>query len=393
MSIINSNQDLSKFYKSHSQQPNWISALDLHSVKNTLSNSPSLVTHEECEILLQEIASVSEGNGFILQAGDCVESLSEWNTDAFTAKTDHIPSLSTIMKDLTGFSILKIGRFAGQFGKPRSNPNELINGVELPVFRGEIVNSPTPSYEARLHVPARMLSVFEYCMDAMLHLINVRNDSRLGTWSSHEALILDYEQPLIRQASNGSLFLSSTHLPWIGHRTINSNGPHVRCLSKVSNPVALKIGPGLSPEELVKLCNYLNPERKPGRLVLIIRLGVHNFSEHLGILVKAVKRAGHKPTWISDPVHGNTRKTATGVKTRYIVDVVKEIELFVKTLTSLKLHPGGLHIESTPFEVTECVGLGVCENDLLSSNYTTLCDPRLNPVQAHEIVSFFSTQI
>jgi 3-deoxy-7-phosphoheptulonate synthase len=381
------------FRESISQQPNWSDHLEFYSVREALESKQPLVTQEECETLREEIARVGDGHGFILQAGDCVEPLSEWDAEAFTAKTDHLSSLSNQMKGITGSDILKIGRFAGQFGKPRSNHLELVNGVELPVFRGEIVNAPAPSLEARKHDPTRMLTAYEYSKDAMEHLTNVRNGSRLGTWSSHEALILDYEHALIREASDGALFLSSTHLPWIGDRTRDVNGPHVRFLSEVSNPVALKVGPSISPSELVKLCNSLNPEYKPGRLVLIIRLGVDNVSEHLRNLARAVKNAGHNPTWITDPVHGNTRKTTFGVKTRYVADVVNEIRDFVKALNVLKLHPGGLHIESTPFEVTECVGLGVSEQDLLSPGYTTLCDPRLNPEQADEIVRIFSTAI
>jgi len=287
--------------------------------------------------------------------------------------------------------VVRVGRLAGQFAKPRSRPVETVDGVDLPAFRGLMVNSPERNALARRPDPLRMLLCHRAASTAMGYLWRAsswRPNTSGPVWTSHEALVLDYELPQIRHLSGGRLMLGSTHWPWIGDRTRQIDGAHVRLFSAISNPVACKVGPGMTPDELKALCAALDPAREPGRLTLIARLGADLVAQRLPELVAAVRAAGHPVIWLCDPMHANTVIAADGRKTRQVDTIVREVRAFQEAVTAAGGVAGGLHLETTPDEVSECVA----DADALSvhrpdDRYTTLCDPRLNPEQALAVVA------
>ncbi|HEU0088183.1 MAG TPA: 3-deoxy-7-phosphoheptulonate synthase [Pseudonocardiaceae bacterium] len=265
---------------------------------------------------------------------------------------------------------------------------------ELPAFRGHMVNSELPTLTAREHDPERMLCA--YRASAQVHRALAADRGRRaaaglaptgsGAWSSHEALVIDYEASAIRtDPATGCGFLGSTHLPWVGERTRQPQSAHVRLLAAVANPVGCKLGPSAGPAEVAHLGELLDPDRRPGRLVLIVRMGASRIAEALPPVVAAVRRGSHPVVWVSDPMHGNTVRSGTGRKTRHLTDMIAEVQAFRSILTRLGEHPAGLHLEVAVTEVTECVG-GSVREDMLPQHYTTLCDPRLNPEQAHELL-------
>jgi 3-deoxy-7-phosphoheptulonate synthase len=254
-----------------------------------------------------------------------------------------------------------------------------------------MVNGPQPHAWARRAVPARMLVCYDAAAEAMEALRLLAADGAAAphgrVWTSHEALVLDYELPLIRRDRAGRLLLTSTHWPWIGERTRQLDGAHVRLLAAVDNPVSCKVGPSATPEELVRLCAVLDPERTPGRLTLIARMGAEAVAERLPPLVAAVRAAGHPVGWLSDPMHGNTVTTPSGIKTRRIDTIVREVVRFQDAVAASGGVPAGLHLEATPHAVSECVQDASAPLVAPDGAYLTLCDPRLNPRQAHEVVS------
>ncbi|NUT49061.1 MAG: phospho-2-dehydro-3-deoxyheptonate aldolase, partial [Saccharothrix sp.] len=271
-----------------------------------------------------------------------------------------------------------VGRLAGQFAKPRSRPTVVVDGVELPVYRGDLVNAPHPDARARQADPARLIAGYQAARAATgrLRLAHPR------LWTSHEALVLDYELPMVRPDERGVPLLTSTHWPWIGDRTRAVDGAHVRLLASITNPVACKVGPGTTPAQVRALCARLDPEREPGRLTLIARLGADRVSALLPPLVEVVRAAGHPVIWLCDPMHGNTVTDAAGRKTRLVDTVVREVAGFVAAVRAAGGVAGGLHLETTPDEVEEC-GWG----GFPTGPYTSLCDPRLNPGQALAVVA------
>ncbi|MEU6995013.1 3-deoxy-7-phosphoheptulonate synthase, partial [Streptomyces sp. NPDC046465] len=291
----------------------------------------------------------------------------------------------------TGKPVLRVGRIAGQFAKPRSKPTEIIDGVELPVFRGHMVNGPEPDAESRRPDPLRILTGYMAAGDIIEHLgwrerAAGRDVVEPLVWTSHEALLLDYETPMLRTDDKGRLFLGSTHWPWIGERTRQVEGAHVALLAEVSNPVACKVGPSMEVADLLALCERLDPWRDPGRLTLIARMGADAVTERLPRLVEAVREAGHPAIWLSDPMHGNTVTAPGGYKTRLVDTVSREITGFVEAVRAAGGVAGGLHLETTPDDVTECAAT---EAGLptVGERYTSCCDPRLNPAQALTTVS------
>ncbi|MEV0218283.1 3-deoxy-7-phosphoheptulonate synthase [Streptomyces sp. NPDC050704] len=376
------------------QQPEWATHPAYESSCAALVSSPALVTPGELTRLRRTLAVVAGGGAAMLQLGDCAESFEESDADQVRAKTAVLHALADEVANGIGRPVLRVGRIGGQFAKPRSRPLEEIDGTLLPVFRGHMVNGEAATSEARAHDPRRMVRAYEASAQVLRVLARERGQRAqrtqraqgfdVGPWASHDALVVDYEARLVRSEA-GQRFLGSTHLPWLGDRTRAPGSAHVRLLSTVANPVALKLGPSTEPAELREVCALLDPERDPGRLTLIVRMGAERVAGLLPPLVAAVQDAGHRVVWLSDPMHGNTVRAA-GVKTRHLDDIVDEATRCKRVLEQAKEHPGGLHLEVAASDVTECLGGKVDGVDRLAERYTTLCDPRLNPDQAAELM-------
>ncbi|GAA4900232.1 FkbO/Hyg5 family chorismatase [Streptomyces coeruleoprunus] len=373
------------------QQPQWRDHPAYERVRATLTAAPPLVLPSEIDELRDRLADVAAGEAHLLQMGDCAESFYETTPHHTEAKLGALDALAERLGDLTGRSVVRVGRMGGQYAKPRSAPFEVVDGVELPAFRGHMINAEGASAEARAHDPVRMLWAYHFS-DEVQHALRhhrVRTASRSthpGPWSSHDALVMDYIGPLVRMdQATGGLFLGSTHYPWVGERTKGPEDAHVTLLSQVTNPVACKIGPRSTPESVLRLCEVLDPRREPGRLTLIVRMGADAVDTVLPPIVRAVRAAGHPVIWLCDPMHGNTRRLPSGTKVRHLDDLVTEAVRFRDVLHAHGQHVGGLHLETAAEEVTECVG-GPISADDVERRYTTLCDPRLNAEQAAELV-------
>ncbi|MFB7472665.1 3-deoxy-7-phosphoheptulonate synthase [Kitasatospora sp. NPDC056184] len=372
-------------------QPEWSDLLQVSRVGEALASRPALVQPDELATLRTLLGKVATGEALVLQAGDCAEDPQECTRQYVARKSALLDLLAGTLGLRTGKPVVRAGRIAGQFAKPRSKPTEVVDGVELPVFRGHMVNGPEPDPESRRPDPLRILTGYMAAGDIVEHLgwrdrAAGRDVVEPPVWTSHEALLLDYEMPMLRMDDKGRLYLGSTHWPWIGERTRQVEGAHVALLSQVANPVACKVGPTMEPDELLALCEKLDPWRDPGRLTLIARMGAEAVADRLPKLVDAVRGAGHPVVWLSDPVHGNTFTAPGGLKTRLVGTVVLEVARFVEAVRASGGVAGGLHLETTPDDVTECAST---EADLESvgERYTTSCDPRLNPAQAVSVVS------
>lgn len=361
------------------QQPHWTDPDLLAQVRDELSAMPGLVTEQDVAALRDALAQVAAGQAHVLQAGDCAEDPAECTPSHLARKTALIDLLAGAMKLGGRKPVVRVGRIAGQFAKPRSRTTEVVNGVELPVYRGHMVNEPDPEIHARRSDPKRILLGYWAASGAMDVLRTNRVEAPL--WTSHEALLLDYEEPMLR----GDL-LSSTHWPWIGERTRQVDGAHVALLAAVDNPVACKVGPQMTPEQILALCERLDPRREPGRLTLIARMGADAVRAALPPLVRAVRAAGHPVIWLTDPMHGNTVNSPVGLKTRCVETVIREVTDFQSAVAEAGGVDGGMHLETTPDQVTECA-VGESEIPGVGEKYTTLCDPRLNPSQAVAVAS------
>jgi 3-deoxy-7-phosphoheptulonate synthase len=421
------------------QQPEWPSRVELERVVDELRALPPLVFAGEARSLQQSLARVSEGEGFLLHAGDCAESFAEFSADNIRDKLKVILQMSVALTYSTGVPTVKIGRIAGQFAKPRSSPTEQRGDVSLPSFRGDMVNDFAFDAGARAPDPARMVRGYHQAAATLnllraftkggfadlgeIHKWNLEfvATSRQGRryemlaaeidralrfmaacgidldaevqlhevdfYTSHEALLLWYEEALTRRDSlTNRWYDCSAHLLWIGERTRQPDGAHVEFLSGVQNPVAVKLGPGVTPEETLELCRRLDPARTPGRLTLVSRMGAQRVREALPPLLAAVRRAGHPVVWACDPMHGNTFQHDNGYKTRHFDEVMSELEGFFTACRSADVWPGGVHIELTGADVTECLG-GSDEvlPEHLDQRYETACDPRLNARQSLEL--------
>lgn len=379
------------------QQPHWRRHPDYLRTREQLALAPPLVAMSELDTLAGELAAIAAGYGYLLQAGDCAESLSECTPADTVAKLDVLHALGDILAADRAAPVLRIGRIGGQFAKPRSQAVEWHQEQELPAFRGHMINSELPTITAREHDPGRMLCAYRASAQVH-HALGTNRSERAATqrpggsggWSSHEALVIDYEGSAIRtDPATGASYLSSTHLPWVGERTRQPQSAHVRLLSSVRNPVGCKLGPTVTAEQALQLCALLDPDRVPGRLAFIVRMGAQRIWDALPPIVEAVRRAGHPVVWMSDPMHGNTVRSSLGLKTRRMLDMIAEAVAFRSILECLGEHPAGLHLEVAVSEVTECIGGGVRE-EMLPQRYTTLCDPRLNPKQAAELLQAWS---
>jgi 3-deoxy-7-phosphoheptulonate synthase len=420
------------------QQPEWPDHAHLEQIRAQIGRMPPLVFAGEARSLLERLGEVAAGRAFLLQAGDCAESFNDLTAINIREKLKVILQMAAAMTYAASLPVVKVGRMAGQFTKPRSHATETIDGVELPSFRGHIVHGDEATAEARVADPDRMLQAYHQSTATLnllraftkggfadLRQVHVWNQEfvanspegrryeqlateieralnfmhavgvdmhtvglhQVDVWTSHEALLLDYEEALTRRDSlTGLWYDCSAHFLWIGDRTRQPDGAHVRYLAGINNPIGLKVGPGASPAEVLELCEILNPERVPGRLTLIVRLGSERIFELLPPLVRAVQESEHPVVWVCDPMHGNTFLTGAGRKTRDFRHIMAEIEGFFAVHHAEGTWPGGVHLEITGDDVTECLGGG--DNLLetqLDTAYTTLCDPRLNARQSLDL--------
>lgn len=372
------------------QQPVWTDMSRVQRVRAELSARPVLVDAADVRSLRCSLELVAAGGAHVIQAGDCAEDPRERTPADIARKVGVLELLAGTMMINTGKPVVRVGRIAGQFAKPRSNNFEHVDGVDMAVYRGHMVNTPEPIAERRQPDPYRMVDCYEAADEIMYQLgWRDRTDdwcANAPIWTSHEALVLDYEKPLLREDQFGRPLLGSTHWPWIGERTRAVEGAHVALLGDIVNPVACKVGPTASIEELLALCRRLDPEREPGRLTFVVRMGADVIAERLPPLVAAVRAAGHPIIWLSDPMHGNTVSLPDRGKTRYVEAIVREVQQFQRAVIAADGVAGGLHLETTPEDVVECVS-DASNLDKAGRKYTSLCDPRLNPEQAAEVVA------
>ncbi|WP_372661455.1 3-deoxy-7-phosphoheptulonate synthase [Amycolatopsis kentuckyensis] len=365
------------------QQPEWPDPAELAEVRDTLAGREDVVGPAEVLQLRSLLARAAEGEFCVLQAGDCAEDPADTGVPAVARKVGMLDTLAEVMRVGSGRPVLEVGRIAGQYAKPRSANVEEVDGRELPVYRGPIVNSPEPTAEARIPDPTRILAAHQAALDVRASIGRLGRgagaDPAERIWTSHEALLLDYEVPLVRGMPGGRRYLASTHWPWIGERTRRPDGAHVHLLSTVVNPVAAKVSAKASIEDVLELCERLDPFRTPGRLTLIPRFGAARVGQ-LAPLVRAVRAAGHPVLWLCDPMHGNTVVADDGLKVRRLEDIMNELRQFVRIVTVEGGACAGLHMEASPSEISECHGAGITA--ARGPGYTTLCDPRLNLTQA-----------
>lgn len=376
--------------RSAAQQPDWAGSLHLPEVRRELAGRPSLTRVEDIDRLREILARVATREYRVIIAGDCAEDPEECSESDVHGKTALVETLAGVIKMNTGRPVVRVGRIGGQFTKPRSKGTEKVGDLELPVYRGHMVNAPEPDPGMRAPDPRRMLSCYASAQKIFSRLWSEPSRGSITTdghvWTAHEALLLDYEVPMLRTSSDGRFYLGSTHWPWIGDRTRDPKGAHTALLARVVNPVACKVGPSTTTHELLELCERLDPEREPGRLTLTARMGEAHPPSHLAELVTAVREAGHPVIWVTDPMHGNTVKTSDGFKTRYVDSIVREVRGFQETVTAAGGVAAGMHLETTPENVTECVA-DASQEFLVGEKYTSLCDPRLNSEQALEVAS------
>jgi 3-deoxy-7-phosphoheptulonate synthase len=421
------------------QQPRWPDEEALKRVEATLATLPPLVVAGEARQLTASLAEVARGRAFLLQAGDCAESFGDFAADNIRDKLKVVLQMAVALTYAAGVPVVKVGRIAGQFAKPRSAPTERIGEVELDSFRGHMVNDEPFDVDARRPDPGRLLTAYHQSA-ATLNLLRAfakggfadlshvhawnqqfvasstegRRYERIANeidralrfmtacgidlvtesglhqvdfWTSHEALVLNYEEALTRQDSlTGDWVDCSAHLLWVGERTRQADGAHVEFLSGVINPLAAKIGPSASADEVVALCDRLDPARTPGRLTLVTRFGAGNVATLLPPLLEAVAASGHPVVWACDPMHGNTFASDGGRKTRRFDDILSELREFFAVHREAGSWPGGVHVELTGDDVTECLGGAeeIVEGDL-GQRYTTTCDPRLNARQSLDL--------
>lgn len=375
------------------QQPQWGDPAQVAQIRDVLAAVPPLVEAESLSRLRWLLAGVAAGRAQVVQAGDCAEDPGECTADDVERKAGLLNVLAGVMRAITHQPVVRVGRIGGQYAKPRSAPTEWVGGVEIPVYRGHMVNGPEPSPAARRPDPRGLLAGYRAASQVMANL-SPTPQARIepAVWTSHEALLLDYEIPMLRRDRKGRVALTSTHWPWIGERTRQVEGAHVALLADVVNPVACKVGPRTTVADLLGLCARLDAEQEPGRLTLIARMGADATMDLLPPLVQAVHAAGHPVIWLVDPMHANTVTTAEGRKTRVVETIIREVTAFQVAVRTAGGIPGGIHLETTPDAVTECVDAQY-GTDRIDENYTTLCDPRLNPRQAVAVVSAWQTQM
>jgi len=361
------------------QMPAYADPAALASVERELGEARPVAPIAESALLGKEVASVAAGEAFILQGGDCAESFGSGGAASVAATVALFDTMSARIADGLGIPVVRIARIAGQFAKPRTSDVEIRGGVSLPAYRGDIINGPLFDSASRTADPARMLRAHQESIDT------VRPLKGSGIYASHEALLLPYEQALIRRDEVGCWWSISGHTLWLGDRTRQRHGAHVEFLRGIANPIGIKIGPDVEPDELLRLCEMLDPDNRPGRLMLIGRFGVERIAESLPRLMRATRSAGLNAAWMSDPMHGNTRQRGA-IKLRRIDDILGELASFFGIARCERVHPGGVHLEMSALNVTECIGgRGPGSIDELGRNYLSACDPRLNHDQAIDL--------
>ncbi|MBC8312141.1 MAG: 3-deoxy-7-phosphoheptulonate synthase class II [Candidatus Marinimicrobia bacterium] len=428
------------------QQPNWTNEELVQKVSNEISSYPPLVFAGEVRTLKQHLADAAQGNGFLIQGGDCAETFNDFKADSIRDKLKILLQMSVVLTYGASCNVIKVGRIAGQFAKPRSSDTETRGDTTLPSYRGDAVNEIEFTDGARQPNPKRLLKMYNQSAATLnllraftlggfadlnkVHLWNQefitsssqgKKYQKIATsiddalkfmravgissdkysslrmaelYTSHEALLLGYEQALTRIDSiSGDWYDCSAHFLWIGNRTRQINGAHVEFLSGVKNPIGIKAGPSLAPDELVALAQKLNPDNEFGRLTVITRMGADKINDYLPQLIERANAEKLNLLWICDPMHGNTYKTETGYKTRHFNTILKEIQQFFAIHKTCGTIPGGIHFELTGDNVTECLGGAqeISDNDL-KERYETACDPRLNNEQSLEL-AFLITEL
>ena len=418
------------------QQPVWPDPVALTAAVSELKALPPLVFASEADLLTQRLADVSRGEAFFLTGGDCAETFAANTANSVRARLRTVLQMAVVLTYGAKMPVVKVGRMAGQYFKPRSSGTEVINGIELPSYRGDAINDVAFTPEARHPDPQRLVRAYRasnatlnlirsFTQDgsADLRMVHAWNRDFVSGFSAgqryeqtaadidralqfmhacgadpvefrsvefftaHEALLLDYEKALTRlDPTTGRYYDTSAHFLWIGERTREPNGAHIKFVESIKNPIGVKVGPTADPKAVVEMVKRLDPDRTPGRLTLISRMGFLKVEEKLPAIVEAVEATQHPVIWVCDPMHGNTREAASGHKTREYEEVLAEVKGFFKVHKKLGTHPGGMHIELTGDDVTECIGgiSGVMEQDL-PQRYETACDPRLNRVHALEL--------
>jgi 3-deoxy-7-phosphoheptulonate synthase len=367
------------------QQPDYPDPAALAAATRELEAYPPLVRLREVDALRGALAEAQAGRAFLLQGGDCAESFAEFSPDNSAAIVDLIGGMARTLGAAAGVPVIRLGRLAGQFAKPRSAAVEVQGGVALPAYRGDIVNQIGFDAAGRRPDPERMFRAYAQAAATLSHI-----EMRAGAeafHTSHEALLLPFEQALVRRDPDGGRgFASSAHFLWIGERTFFPGSAHVEFVRGLANPIGIKCGPDLDPGTLLALLDRIDPLGQPGRITLISRMGHDRVSDLLPPLLGAVRAAGRPVLWACDPMHGNTLRTAAGTKTRPFGHILAELEGFFAATRAAGVAGTGIHIEMTGRDVTECTGGGemLTEADL-ADRYHTHCDPRLNPAQAMEL--------
>jgi len=429
------------------QVPTYPDAAILADVERTLADYPPLVFAGEARRLKATLAEVAEGRGFLLQGGDCAESFAEFRANTIRDTFRVMLQMAVVLTYGAAMPVVKVGRMAGQFAKPRSSDTETIDGVTLPSYRGDNINGIEFTPEARIPDPQRMVraynqsaatlnllrafaqggyadlhTVHQWTLDcvagtlqaaryqdlcarlgetlAFMEACGLTSDSapqirETDFFTSHEALLLPYEEALTRvDSTSGEWYDCSAHMLWIGERTRQLDAAHVEFLRGVRNPIGFKIGPGIAPDDLLALIERLDPANEPGRLTLIVRMGAAQVEAKLPALIRAVQREGRKVVWSCDPMHANTVKAATGFKTRLFDSILAEVRAFFAVHKAEGTHAGGVHFEMTGQDVTECVGgMTAITEARLGDRYHTHCDPRLNATQALELAFLIAEQL
>ena len=429
------------------QQPTYENQAQLKKAENQLSSFPPLVSSDEIEKLKAELGQVARGEAFLLQGGDCAESFEEFSHDNLKGFFRTIMQMTIALMYGLKKPIVKVGRVAGQYAKPRSLDAETIDGISLPAYRGDIVNGIGFDKNSRQADPQRLIDSYFYSAASLNHLrclalggygnlekvnkwneefshsltskknteeliskindhmhfmkacgLNSKTIPQLTTasfFTSHEALLLNYEEAFTRKnKDNGKFYDLSAHMLWIGDRTRHPDEAHVEFMRGISNPIAFKVGPSISKNDLLKLLEVLNPENEAGRITLISRMGATKVEEFLPPLVEAVKAAGASVIWSCDPMHGNTIKSSTNYKTRKFDDILSEIKSFFAVHQALGTYAGGVHFEMTGQDVTECLGGNQMISELnLQDRYHTHCDPRLNASQSVELAFMIAQEL
>jgi 3-deoxy-7-phosphoheptulonate synthase len=360
------------------QQPDWPDSAALEAVLDRIAAAPPLVSLCEIEALKREIAGAQDGRAFVLQGGECAESLDGVSEEKIRADAALLRSMAAELEAASGLPVIRIGRWAGQFAKPRTRSLEERDGRRLPMFRGDSVNACAFDEASRRPDPARLARAHAQA-GATLAVLRAAG----SPWIAHEALLLAYEERLVRR-EEARWYGSSAHFLWIGDRTRFDGSAHVEFLRGLANPIGVKCGPSLTPDLLLCMLDRLNPRLEPGRITLIARMGADRVAQTLPPLLRAVGREGHPVLWCSDPMHGNSVATGAGLKTRPLERILAETAAFFSLCRAEGAFPGGLHVEMTAAEVTECTGAGIAESDL-GRRFETLCDPRLNAAQALQV--------